>query len=105
MKLKLLIFVSCMGMCCALRSQTPLKIKGSVFAVSSINFKYPAKALFVTVLPFIPLKKELTLKYQPAKLPIFCRMENAFRDKFKVFLKLRAGNDESYMKMIGSAGH
>ena len=40
------------------------------------------------------------IKTQLPKLPFFCDMEDKFRNKYKVFLKIRAGNDESYMKMI-----
>jgi len=34
------------------------------------------------------------------QLPFFCDMEEKFRSKFSFFLKLRVGNDESYMRMI-----
>ncbi|PBQ32947.1 hypothetical protein CNR22_14580 [Sphingobacteriaceae bacterium] len=48
------------------------------------------------------LKKDLSMKYEPAKLPFFCAMEEKSRAKFKIFFKFRAGNDESYEKMIGN---
>lgn len=34
------------------------------------------------------------------QLPFFCNMEDKFRNRFHVYLKLRAGNDEVYEKMI-----
>lgn len=42
----------------------------------------------------------MCLKTPLPKLPFFCNMEDKFRNKFNVFLKIRAGNDESYMRMI-----
>ena len=42
----------------------------------------------------------ICIKSDLPKLPFFCNMEDKFRNKFNVFLKIRAGNDESYMKMI-----
>ena len=47
-------------------------------------------------------KKATNLKYHPAPLPFFCAMEEKSKNKFHIILKLRAGNDESYMKMIKS---
>ncbi len=49
------------------------------------------------------LNKPPTLNYQPAKLPFFCNMEDKCRNKFNIFLKIRAGNDESYTKMIAGS--
>lgn len=45
-------------------------------------------------------KKPIRLNHIPQKLPVFCRIEAKFRNKFNVFLKIRAGNDEDYRKMI-----
>ncbi|MDP1800928.1 MAG: hypothetical protein Q8L81_06230 [Bacteroidota bacterium] len=42
----------------------------------------------------------ICIKSQLPKLPFFCNMEDKFRNKFSIFLKIRAGNDESYMRMI-----
>jgi len=66
------------------------------------HFTVYSKSLVPTNSPFFPVKKDLTLKYNAPKLPFFCNMEEKSRNKFHVFLKLRAGNDESYMKMIAS---
>lgn len=40
------------------------------------------------------------IKTQLPKLPFFCNMEEKCRNRFNVFLKIRAGNDESYERMI-----
>ena len=40
------------------------------------------------------------IKSKLPKLPFFCSMEDKCRSKFNFFLKIRAGNDESYEKMI-----
>jgi hypothetical protein len=48
----------------------------------------------------LPANRSFVLHYQPPKPAFFCGMEDKFRDRFNIFLKLRAGNDESYMKMI-----
>lgn len=48
------------------------------------------------------LNKRTDLYTAPPKLAFFCKMEDRFRNKFNVYLKLRAGSDEEYMKMIGS---
>lgn len=36
-------------------------------------------------------------------LPFFCAMECRIRKHTNIWIKLRAGNDDSYMKMIHSA--
>ena len=46
------------------------------------------------------VKMPISLKYNPPKLPFFCSMEDKFRAKHRVFLKIRTGNDEDYRKMI-----
>ena len=43
--------------------------------------------------------------FEPYKLPkgaIFCRMEASVWRKTNVWIKLRAGNDEMYRKLIGA---
>jgi len=45
----------------------------------------------------------VSLTYQTRKLPFFCMMEEKSRNKFNFFLKIRAGNDESYLKLIKSS--
>lgn len=40
------------------------------------------------------------IKTQLPKLPFFCSMDDKFRNKFNVFLKIRTGNDESYRMLI-----
>ncbi|MBA3681180.1 MAG: hypothetical protein H0W73_08445 [Bacteroidetes bacterium] len=44
--------------------------------------------------------KDLSIKTQLPPLPFFCNMEEKCRGRLSFFLKLRAGNDESYMRMI-----
>ena len=38
-------------------------------------------------------------------LPFFCAMECRVRKHTNIWIKLRTGNDESYMKLINSAAH
>jgi len=45
-------------------------------------------------------KNNISIKTQLPKLPFFCDMEEKCRGKFNFFLKLRAGNDEAYLRMI-----
>lgn len=42
----------------------------------------------------------ISIKTQLPKLPFFCNIEEKCRSKFNIFLKIRAGNDESYERMI-----
>ncbi len=42
----------------------------------------------------------LLMKANKQHLPFFCNMEDKFRNRFHVYLKLRAGNDDVYEKMI-----
>ena len=53
----------------------------------------------VTPLP-VPGFKPMSLHYDAPKLPFFCSMEDKFRNRFHIFLKLRAGDDDAYEKMI-----
>ena len=53
----------------------------------------------------VSIKKVSSLKYKAPDLPFFCSMEDKCRNRFNIFLKIRAGNDESYMKMIQSGTH
>lgn len=46
------------------------------------------------------VKKPISLKYDPPKLPFFCSLEDKFRARHRVFLKIRTGNDEDYRKMM-----
>jgi hypothetical protein len=39
---------------------------------------------------------------QKPNLAFFCAMENKFRNRFNVYLKLRAGNDEVYRDLIST---
>jgi len=57
---------------------------------------------FIIVLPFQNqhVNKPINLHTKPQKLAFFCKMEDNFRNKFNVYLKLRAGNDEEYRKMF-----
>ena len=36
------------------------------------------------------------IRNQAPPLPFFCSLENKFRNKFNIYLKLRMGNDEMY---------
>jgi hypothetical protein len=83
---------------------------GSICAQHKIIYKTDwlgvNKTLFAPV-PFNPvqapapqLKSMLCVKAELPKLAFFCSMEDKFRNRFNVFLKLRAGTDEAYMKMI-----
>ncbi|MEO6305850.1 MAG: hypothetical protein ABIP51_22075 [Bacteroidia bacterium] len=45
------------------------------------------------------------IKVDLPKLPFFCNMEDKFRNRFSIYLKIRAGNDESYMRMIKPTGN
>ena len=42
----------------------------------------------------------LSLNFSRARQPFFCNLEDKFRKRFNVFLKLRVGNDDSYRQMI-----
>jgi len=46
------------------------------------------------------VKMPISLKYDPPKLPFFCSLEDKFRARHRVFLKIRTGNDEDYRKMM-----
>ena len=61
------------------------------------NFYFPSMPIIKS---FNVSPNCIFIKTQLQKLPFFCNMEDKFRNKYKVFLKIRAGNDESYMKMI-----
>ncbi len=37
---------------------------------------------------------------QPAKKPMFCRMEDNLHKRFNVWIVMRAGSDEEYKKLI-----
>ena len=40
------------------------------------------------------------VKYEIPKGAVFCRMEEQLRSRLNFWVKLRAGSDEAYMKMI-----
>lgn len=42
----------------------------------------------------------LCLNFSRARQPFFCNLEDKFRKRFNVFLKLRVGNNDSYRQMI-----
>lgn len=100
MKIKLLILTFYSGTSFILRCQVNEGIKWPVMLAN--NCTPISKSLNMYNSSLFPLKKDLTFKYHPAKLPFFCGMEEKCRNKFNLFIKLRAGNDESYRKMISS---
>ena len=82
------------------QNKFPTKINWSSLVVYSTSVY---KMSFHSVTDNSPiLNKPRSLNYQPAKLPFFCNMEDKCRSRFNIFLKFRAGNDESYRKMIQS---
>ena len=48
---------------------------------------------------------EFHLHWNPMPVAFFCRMENRFRRKFHVFLKIRMGNDDSYKELTDHNRH
>lgn len=99
MKHPFLIFIFCVVFSPFLNAQiSPAKF-------GHLNFK--GRALLINPAKSFSLQnysasKDLSMKYHPAKLPFFCAMEEKSRNRFKITLKFRAGDDESYRKMIRS---
>lgn len=58
----------------------------------------PIKSILLS--PDRELKLPISLKFNPPKQPFFCSLEDKFRARHSVFLKIRTGNDEDYRKMI-----
>jgi hypothetical protein len=85
------------------------KAQDKVFVFSNSHAKTPLDFRFNSfpLMNLYSLKSINTtsIKTQSPKLPFFCSMEEKCRSKFNFFLKLRAGNDESYMKMIAPSSH
>lgn len=82
-----------------LRAQTKLdsKIPTPFFSFNTRNIP----TLNLLTKPITNPSKQLnTIKPNLPPLPLFCAMEEKFRDKFNLFLKFRAGTDESYRKLI-----
>lgn len=100
MNIKGLILFFILGSFTFMKAQVLLK-SGPIPAILNVkcSLYYNFQFQLSNCLIFLP-QKDLTLKYNPPKLPFFCSMEEKSRNKFRVFLKLRAGNDESYRKMI-----
>lgn len=102
--IRIFIPVFFIGLVLNLKSQSPVK---KTFPLPTLSFPSSVSTSQI-ILSFSSaswLKKDLSMKYQPAKLPFFCSMEEKSRNKFHVFFKLRAGNDESYMKMIAPSNN
>lgn len=102
MKALVLIAVFCVGLVFCTRAQVPNKVTFSWQApktkLSDVYFKSPIAANS----PLFPLKKDLSLNYAAPKSPFFCSLEEKSRSKFGLFLKFRAGNDETYLKITGT---
>lgn len=98
---KTIIIISGICFCAAFGfAQTRTKHKTDWLAVNN-NLFLPA-CFSLKPLPAPQLKNMLCVKTELPKLPFFCSMEDKFRNKFKVFLKLRAGTDDWYMSVIRS---
>lgn len=91
------------GICfCAASGFAQIKIKHKTdWLVENNNVFLPAS--FILKPAAAPqLKNMLCVKTEMPKLPFFCSMEDKFRNKFNLFLKLRAGTDDWYMSVIKS---
>lgn len=97
MKQKFLIGIFCALVTLVSNAQISTK-KQSYLIPSHSSYLFFPKSL--SLKPTQTLKKDLSMRYEPAKLPFFCAMEERSRHKFKFILKLRTGDDESYRKMI-----
>ena len=64
---------------------------------TSTGFAFIPKTTF-------PHPCDVTIKSEVPKLAFFCNMENKFRNRFNVYLKLRAGNDDMYRSLIREQG-
>lgn len=99
MKASLLIAVFCVGPLFYAGAQVQSKVSFSwqvpKTKLSGVYFKSPIAGNS----PLFPLQKAPDLNYQAPKLPFFCSLEEKSRSKFGLFLKFRAGNDETYRKM------
>ncbi|MGZ3884259.1 MAG: hypothetical protein ACXVPQ_07895 [Bacteroidia bacterium] len=65
----------------------------------------PKPPLFIGEAPVKPLvadKLPVFAKYELPKGAVFCRMEEKIWHKLNVWIKLRAGNDEMYMRLINN---
>ena len=67
----------------------------SLFASSLNNNLFSMPAFDITHGSYTPVI-ESAVHYTA----FFCKMENRFRDKFNVWIKIRAGNDDEYRKLI-----
>jgi hypothetical protein len=68
----------------------------------SLGQKKPVSFFKVAPTPMsLPLNSKTTcaFKCETPQLAFFCDIENKFRNRFKLYLKLRAGNDEMYRDM------
>jgi hypothetical protein len=99
MRLFSLILVLCL-MTTSLQSQEQTKIKWHKDSLLS-NSLY-SKSFDLNLQNSFSMRKVVSLKYNSPNLPFFCNMEDKSRNRFNIFLKFRAGNDESYRKMIQS---
>lgn len=79
-----------------------LKLTGEPMDLFSPHKLVSFPAVNVTPLPAPEFNRPLEFNYNAPKLPFFCSMEDKFRNRFNIFLKFRAGTDESYMKMINA---
>lgn len=76
--------------------------KQVLFSDNTSLFFHPNTLTLSPNINYHILNKRTEFYTVPPKLAFFCRMEDRFRNKFNVYLKLRAGSDEEYMKMIGA---
>jgi len=88
-----------------IKAQTAFKYtepKKLLFSGNTTLFFHPNTLTLSSNINYHILNKRTEFYSAPPKLAFFCKMEDRFRNKFNVYLKLRAGSDEEYMKMIGA---
>lgn len=96
----LIIFIFWLGAVSIAKTQTKIAGKISWPPLNTFERKFYFRPFNSATASFFPVNRSFVIHYQPPKPAFFCGMEDKFRDRFNVFLKFRAGNDESYMKMI-----